>query len=75
MAASTQNQALAAILFPYKEVLELDPGWLDVGDHKQGTPERVPVVLTRAEVQALLAALDGVAWVSLPKGKKNRRRP
>ena len=62
VAASTQNQALAAILFLYKEVFERDPGWLD-DVVRAKRPERLPTVLTRAEVEALLAALDGVPWV------------
>ena len=62
VSASTQNQALAAVLFLYQQVLGCEPGWLDdVVRAKRG--ERLPVVLTRAEVQALLAALDGVAWI------------
>jgi len=53
VSASTQNQALAAILFLYKEVLGCDPGWLaDIVRAKR--PERLPVVLTRREVQVLL---------------------
>jgi integron integrase len=62
VAASTQNQALAAILFLYKDVLERDPGWLD-GVVRAKRPRRLPVVLTRPEVEALLAALEGVAWI------------
>jgi len=62
VSASTQNQALAAVLFLYKEVLGCDPGWLD-DIVRAKRPERLPVVLNRAEVQALLAALDGVPWV------------
>jgi len=62
VSASTQNQALAAILFLYKEVLERDPGWLD-GVVRAKRPRRLPVVLTRPEIEALLAALDGVAWI------------
>lgn len=62
VAASTQNQALAAILFLYREVLGADPGWLgDIVRAKR--PQRLPVVLTLQEVQALLAALDGVPWI------------
>ncbi len=59
---STQNQALAAILFLYKEILGCGPGWLDEIVRAK-RPERLPVVLTRQEVQALLATLDGVAWI------------
>jgi len=45
VSASTQNQALAAILFLYKEVLGCDPGWLD-DIVRAKRPERLPVVLT-----------------------------
>jgi integron integrase len=62
VAASTQNQALAALLFLYKHVLSSDPGWLsDIVRAKR--PQRLPVVLTRREVEALVAALDGVPWI------------
>lgn len=60
VAASTQNQALAAILFLYKEVLGKDPGWLD-DVVRAKRPARLPVVLTRQEVEALLAAFPG-SW-------------
>ncbi len=62
VAASTQNQALAAVLFLYKDVLGRDPGWLD-DIVRAKRPQRMPVVLTRPEVDALLAALDGVPWI------------
>ena len=62
VAASTQNQALAALLFLYKDVLECDPGWLD-DVVRAKRPQRLPVVLTRQEVEGLLAALDGVPWI------------
>jgi integron integrase len=46
----------------YQQVLGCEPGWLDdIVRAKRG--ERLPVVLTREEVQALLAALDGVPWI------------
>ncbi len=58
VAASTQNQALSAVLFLYREVLELELPWLeDVVRAKK--PIRVPVVLTRQEVARVLAALSG----------------
>jgi integron integrase len=58
VAASTQNQALAAILFLYRRVLELDMPWLtEVVRAKR--PIRIPTVLTVAEVDALLARMKG----------------
>ena len=58
VAASTQNQALAALLFLYREVLDQDLPWLhDVVRAK--TPVRLPVVLARDEVRAVLAHLHG----------------
>jgi len=62
VAASTQNQAMNAILFLYRHVLKQDLDWLeDVTPAKQ--PARLPVVLTVPEVQAVLARLDGQYWV------------
>ena len=58
VAASTQNQALSAILFLYKEVLEKDIGWLDNMERAK-RPARLPVVLTAAEVRAVPAHLEG----------------
>ncbi|MEW6073707.1 MAG: integron integrase [Planctomycetota bacterium] len=59
VSASTQNQALAALLFLYREVLGLDFPWLDdLVRAKQR--RRVPVVLSRDEVRAVLARMDGV---------------
>jgi integron integrase len=62
VAASTQNQALAALLFLYKEVLECDPGWLD-DVVRAKRPQRLPTVLAASEVAALLAQLRGVPWL------------
>jgi integron integrase len=62
VAASTHKQALAAILFLYKEVLGVDLPWLrDIG--RPRTPVRIPVVLAREEVAALLAHLPEDAWL------------
>jgi len=62
VAASTQNQALAAILFLYKDVLDRDFGWLD-DVVRAKRPQRLPVVLNQQEVHALLSALNGVPWI------------
>ena len=52
VSASTQNQALAAIVFLYREVLNMPVGWLNALVRAK-RPGRVPVVLTRDEVRAL----------------------
>jgi integron integrase len=59
VAASTQNQALAALQFLYNEVLSLP---LDIGGDvvRAKRPHRVPEVLSRAEVAAVIGAMDGV---------------
>lgn len=62
VAASTQNQALAALLFLYKQVLGRDLGWFD-DLVRAKRPVRMPVVLSRGEVKALLAQLRGVPWL------------
>jgi site-specific recombinase XerD len=62
VAASTQNQALNAILFLYREVLEQELPWLqDVQRAKK--PVRLPVVLTDHEARQLLARLEGTHWL------------
>ncbi len=58
VAASTQNQALSALLFLYREVLQQDLPWLE-GIVRAKRPIRLPVVLTRDEVQAVLSQLRG----------------
>ena len=58
VAASTQNQALSALLFLYREVLDQELPWLDEIVRAKSR-ERIPVVLTREEVQSVLDALDG----------------
>ena len=62
VAAATQNQALAALLFLYKAVLERDLPWFD-GLVRAKRPVRLPVVLSEAEVRKLLEQLDGVPWM------------
>ena len=58
VAASTQSQALSAILFLYREVLGLQLPWLQEVVRAR-RPQRLPVVLTREEVARLLDALEG----------------
>ncbi len=60
VAASTQNQALSALLFLYKQVLEEEIGWLD-GVERAKKPVRVPVVLSREEVHKVFAHLHGTS--------------
>jgi len=62
VSASTQNQALSAILFLYGGVLDVKLPWMD-GIERAKRPVRVPVVLTREEVRALLARLEGTKWL------------
>lgn len=58
MAASTQNQALSALLFLYRHVLQQDLPWIDdVVRARQ--PKHLPVVLTRDEVRAVISRLEG----------------
>jgi len=62
VAAATQSQALAALLFLYQAVLEIELPWInDIVRSKR--PRRLPVVLTRGEVRALLAQLHGTVWM------------
>jgi integron integrase len=58
VAAGTQNQALSALLFLYKEVLSVELPWLETVVRAK-RPQRVPVVLSRDEVNRLLAMMDG----------------
>ena len=59
VAASTQNQAKSALLFLYREVLEIQLPWLDNVTQAKA-PKRLPVVLTVSEVQAVLSRLNGI---------------
>ncbi len=62
VAASTQNQALAALLFLYRNVLQQDLPWLEnVARAKR--PAHIPLVLTRAEVGRLLSQLAQQNWL------------
>jgi integron integrase len=58
VAASTQNQALAALLFLYRDVYDVDLPWLD-GLIRARRPARVPSVLSRDEVRLVLDRMNG----------------
>ena len=58
VSASTQNQAMHAILFLYRDVLGIDLPWLD-GVTRAKVSKRLPVVLTQREIQALLRHVSG----------------
>lgn len=58
VAASTHKQALCALLFLYKQVLQMELPWMEQL-HWPNRPPRRPTVLTPAEVDALLGAMSG----------------
>jgi integron integrase len=62
VSASTQNQALAALLFLYQQVLGRELEWLGDLVHAK-RPKQVPVVLGRQEARDLLARLEGSVWL------------
>ena len=62
VAASTQNLALCAILFLYKQVLDQDPGRLE-GVVRAKKPVRLPVVFTVEAVHEILVRLQGTVWL------------
>ena len=62
VAAGTQNQALSALLFLYREVLGIDLPWMDTIVRAK-RPRRLPSVLSQDEVRRLLVAMDGRAWL------------
>ena len=62
VAASTQSQAKSALLFLYREVLDNELPWLDNVERAK-VPKRLPVVLTREEVMAVLTRLEGTHWL------------
>ena len=75
VSASTQTQALSAILFLYREVLDRPLERLD-HLHRAKKSQRLPVVFTKDEAQAVLAQLDGTLWLmaSLLYGSRRRAR-
>lgn len=63
VASSTQNQALAALLFLYKQVLGIDLPWLD-GLARAKRPTRLPTVLTAREAGAVLERIEGTVGLA-----------
>ena len=59
VASATQHQALSALLFLYKQVLEIDLPWLDEVVRPK-KPVRLPTVLNEGEVECVLALMSGV---------------
>jgi integron integrase len=57
VAASTQNQAFSALLFLYRNVLKVEPGRIE-GVVRARRPKRLPVILSRAEVQRIFSHLE-----------------
>ena len=62
VSASTQNQALNAVLFLYRHVLRKDIGYVN-GVLRANRPKRLPTVLTRQEVRSILGNLAGLEWI------------
>lgn len=62
VAASTQNQAMSALLFLYREVLQQHLPWLE-NIRRAKRPQRLPVVLSRDEVARMLFEMSGVTWL------------
>jgi len=75
VAASTQNQALSAILFLYRAVLKIDLPWLE-NVTRAKKPQRLPVVLSNKEVQSVFLHIEGtqLLMVSLMYGSGLRLR-
>ncbi len=62
VSSGTQNQALSALLFLYREILRIDLPWLD-NVVRAKRSRRIPVVLSPDEVRRLLAMMDGQPWL------------
>lgn len=67
VSASTQNQALSALVFLYRDVLDMPVGWL-CAMVRAKHPPRLPVVLTRDEVRRILGRLKGRGAATLVVG-------
>lgn len=62
VSASTQNQALAALLFLYRDILNVDLPWMDTLVRAKRS-RRIPVVLSIDEIRRLLGMMDGQPWL------------
>ncbi|MGH8213939.1 MAG: integron integrase [Rhodanobacteraceae bacterium] len=62
VSASTQSQALSALLFLYREVLRQELPWMDE-IRRAKRPDRLPMVLSREDVASLLSEMTGVTWL------------
>lgn len=62
VSASTQNQALSAVLFLYKQVLRLDIGPIEHVPRAR-MPDKLPVVLSREEIGQLMKHVEGTMWL------------
>jgi len=63
VSASTQNQALSALLFLYRHVLNREIGDLDEVIRAR-RPRRLPVVMTREETKAVISQIEGTKWIA-----------
>lgn len=62
VSASTQNQALSALLFLYREVLQVELSWME-SVLRAKRPQRLPTVLSNLEVRRLLSMMSGRPWL------------
>ena len=62
VAVSTQNQAFSALLFLYREVIKAELGEI-AGVERAQKPRKLPVVLTKKEVETILPHLEGTKWL------------
>src|SRR5438132_11087589 len=62
VSASTQNQALNALLFLYQQILQRQVGWIE-GVVRTKRNKRLPVVLTKEEAKQILTHLRGTTWL------------
>lgn len=68
VSASTRNVVLCALLFLYRDVLQVELPYVE-GIRRAKRPARVPVVFTRTEVTALMSQLSGTYGLVAPSAK------